>query len=144
MGPEFWVGLAAVFVSGGALGAGGALLTQWMIRKVDNEPDRSLKSADPRATELLRAEGAAGSTRGGLAPLLAVQLLREGEEFENLEAPLPYGKLDHHLLVLARAEESLSDGRRQRHMVTVEAHVVAGHNGQRKPLVQNEILDLDF
>lgn len=56
MGPEFWVGLAAVFVSGGALGAGGALLTQWMIRKVDNEPDRSLKSADPRATELLRAE----------------------------------------------------------------------------------------
>lgn len=56
MGPEFWVGIAAVFVSGGALGAGGALLTQWMIRKVSNEPDRSLRSADPRATELLRAE----------------------------------------------------------------------------------------
>lgn len=56
MGPEFWVGIAAVFVSGGALGAGGALLAQWMIRKVGNEPDRFSRSADPRATELLRAE----------------------------------------------------------------------------------------
>ncbi len=56
MGPEFWVGIAAVFVSGGALGAGGALMTQWMIRKISNEPDRSLRSEDPRATELLRAE----------------------------------------------------------------------------------------
>ncbi len=56
MGPEFWVGIAAVFVSGGALGAGGALLTQWMIRKVNNEPERSLRPANPRETELLRAE----------------------------------------------------------------------------------------
>ncbi len=56
MGPEFWVGVAAVFVSGGALGAGGALMTQWMIRKVNGEPDRSMRPADPRSTELLRAE----------------------------------------------------------------------------------------
>jgi hypothetical protein len=56
MGPEFWVGIAAVFVSGGALGAGGALLTQWMIRKVHDEPERTLRSANPRETELLRAE----------------------------------------------------------------------------------------
>ncbi|MFV2008074.1 MAG: hypothetical protein ACC667_11550 [Longimicrobiales bacterium] len=56
MGPEFWVGIAAVFVSGGALGAGGALLAQWMIRKVNNEADRSLGPANPRETESLRAE----------------------------------------------------------------------------------------
>jgi len=30
MGPEFWVGLAAVFVSGGAVGAAGTLLAQWL------------------------------------------------------------------------------------------------------------------
>ena len=56
MGPEIWVGIAAVFVGGGALGAGGAPLAQWMMRKVSDEPDRSLRSADPRATALLRAE----------------------------------------------------------------------------------------
>lgn len=38
MGPEFWVGLAAVFVSGGAIGAAGTLLSQWIIRKLGDEP----------------------------------------------------------------------------------------------------------
>ncbi|GMR12558.1 MAG: hypothetical protein BMS9Abin29_0748 [Gemmatimonadota bacterium] len=56
MGPEFWVGVAAVFLSGGALGAGGALLTQWMIRKVSNEPGQFSRPANPRETELLRAQ----------------------------------------------------------------------------------------
>ena len=34
LGPEFWVGLAAVFVSGGAVGAAGTLLSQWLLRKM--------------------------------------------------------------------------------------------------------------
>lgn len=56
MSPEFWVGIAAVFVSGGALGAGGALLTQWMVRKLQGDDDRLGHPADRRATQLLRAE----------------------------------------------------------------------------------------
>lgn len=56
MGPEFWVGIAAVFVSGGALGAGGALLTQWMVRKLQGDDHRLAHPTDRRAMELLRAE----------------------------------------------------------------------------------------
>jgi hypothetical protein len=35
MGPEIWVALAAMFVSGGAVGAAGTLLTQWLVRRFD-------------------------------------------------------------------------------------------------------------
>ena len=38
MGPEVWVGFAAVFVAGGAIGTAGTLLTQWILRKVDLVP----------------------------------------------------------------------------------------------------------
>jgi hypothetical protein len=37
MGPEIWVALAAMFVSGGAVGAAGTLLTQWLVRRFDGE-----------------------------------------------------------------------------------------------------------
>jgi hypothetical protein len=38
MGPEIWVALAAVFVSGGAVGTAGTLLTQWLVRRFDGAP----------------------------------------------------------------------------------------------------------
>lgn len=55
MGPEFWIGLAAVFVSGGAIGAAGTLLSQWILRKLgdDAPPSRSLEGRD---LALLRGE----------------------------------------------------------------------------------------
>lgn len=57
MGPEVWVGILAVFVSGGALGAGGALLTQWMVRNLRGDPGRQRQPV--AETERLRAEVAA-------------------------------------------------------------------------------------
>lgn len=55
MGPEFWIGLAAVFVSGGAVGAAGTLLSQWIIRKLggDDPPPAPLGN---REVALLRVE----------------------------------------------------------------------------------------
>ena len=35
MDPEVWVGIAAVFLAGGAIGTAGTLLTQWILRKID-------------------------------------------------------------------------------------------------------------
>ena len=35
MTPELWVGFAAVFLSGGAIGTAGTLLAQWLVKKVD-------------------------------------------------------------------------------------------------------------
>jgi len=55
MDPEIWVGIAAVFVSGGALGAGGVLLAQWLARKLGSA-DALPPSADDRQIELLRGE----------------------------------------------------------------------------------------
>lgn len=34
MGPEAWVGLAAVFLSGGAIGTAGTLLALWIVRRL--------------------------------------------------------------------------------------------------------------
>jgi len=55
MGPEFWVGLAAVFVSGAALGAGGVLLAQWLAGKLGGSQALP-RSAGDREVELLRSE----------------------------------------------------------------------------------------
>lgn len=38
MTPEFWVAVVAVFVSGGAVGASGTLLAQWLLAKLDDAP----------------------------------------------------------------------------------------------------------
>jgi hypothetical protein len=54
MGPEFWVGLAAVFVSGGAVGSAGTLLARWILDKVDGAPGKARESAAD--LERLRAE----------------------------------------------------------------------------------------
>lgn len=55
MGPEVWVGIAAVFVSGGAIGSAGTLLAQWLIRKMDEEPEPQ-RAFEAVEREALRAE----------------------------------------------------------------------------------------
>jgi hypothetical protein len=55
MGPEMWVGVAAVFVSGGAIGSAGTLLAQWLLRKV-NEPVPQQRSLEAAERDALRAE----------------------------------------------------------------------------------------
>ncbi len=48
MGPELWIGVAAVFISGGAIGSAGTLLAQWLLKKVDSpqDPQRDLEAAE--------------------------------------------------------------------------------------------------
>jgi len=52
---EFLITLAAVFVSGGAVGTAGTLLAQWVLKKVDGPPSprRALNDAE---VEVLRSE----------------------------------------------------------------------------------------
>lgn len=58
MSPELWVTVAAVFVSGGAIGSTGMLLAQWILRKVDGPP-APLRSIDAAERDALRVEVAA-------------------------------------------------------------------------------------
>lgn len=55
MGPEVWLAVVAVFISGGAIGSAGTLLAQWVLRKIDGEgsPRRALEAAE---LDVLRAE----------------------------------------------------------------------------------------
>jgi len=55
MNPELWVGLVAVFVSGGAIGSAGTLLAQWLVKKVEGPPSprQALEAAE---LDVLRSE----------------------------------------------------------------------------------------
>ncbi len=55
MTAELWVGLVAVFVSGGAIGSAGTLLAQWLVKKVGDPPPprQALEAAE---MEVLRSE----------------------------------------------------------------------------------------
>ena len=55
MGPEVWIALVAVFVSGGAIGSVGTLLAQWILRRVD-VPSTARQRLDADETDVLRAE----------------------------------------------------------------------------------------
>lgn len=55
MSPEVWVTIAAVFVSGGAIGSTGMLLAQWILRKVDAPPGLP-RDVDAAERHALRAE----------------------------------------------------------------------------------------
>jgi hypothetical protein len=54
MGPEMLIALVAVFVSGGAVGTAGTLLTQWLLRRFDGAPPRDRVA--PGDVDALRAE----------------------------------------------------------------------------------------
>lgn len=55
MDPALWVGLVAVFISGGAIGTVGTLMAQWVVRRVDGQgpPSRTLEAAE---LEMIRQE----------------------------------------------------------------------------------------
>lgn len=55
MDPQIWIGIAAVFVSGGAIGTAGTLLTQWIVRGLGEPPTRR-DLADGREMARLRSE----------------------------------------------------------------------------------------
>jgi hypothetical protein len=48
MDPEIWVGIVAVFISGGAIGTVGTLLAQWVVRRIDGQgpPPRTFEGAE--------------------------------------------------------------------------------------------------
>jgi hypothetical protein len=50
-----WVALLAIFVSGGAVGTAGTLLTQWLLRRFDAPPSPGQRR-EPAEMELLRSE----------------------------------------------------------------------------------------
>ena len=56
MEPEIIIGVLAIFVSGGAMGAAGTLLGQWVLKKISGPPPRQVSPADPRELELLKGE----------------------------------------------------------------------------------------
>ncbi len=55
MGPEMWVALLAVFVSGGAVGTAGTLLSQWLLKRFDT-PAPAHERLDGAEVDLLRTE----------------------------------------------------------------------------------------
>jgi hypothetical protein len=55
MGPELLIAAAALFVSGGAIGTAGTLLTQWVFKRL-GEGDAAERSLDERDLAGLRAE----------------------------------------------------------------------------------------
>ena len=56
MGPEIWVAFLAVFVSGGAVGSAGTLLTQWLVRRFDGVAPSPGNRLDTTEVEALRGE----------------------------------------------------------------------------------------
>jgi hypothetical protein len=59
MDPEIWIAVAAVFVSGGAIGSAGTLLSQWIVRKVDLAAGTSQRVVDAKEHDALQADVAA-------------------------------------------------------------------------------------
>jgi len=55
MSPELWIGLVAVFVSGGAIGSAGTLLAQWLVKKVDGAPSPR-QALDAAEMDVIRNE----------------------------------------------------------------------------------------
>jgi hypothetical protein len=56
MSPELWVGLVAVFVSGGAIGSAGTLLAQWLVKKVEVAPPSPMRALESAELDVLRSE----------------------------------------------------------------------------------------
>ena len=63
MEPEIIVGILAVFVSGGALGTAGALLGQWVLKRLTGPASRQLGSSSQSEVEQLKLEFADMATR---------------------------------------------------------------------------------
>ena len=56
MEPEIIIGALAIFVSGGAMGAAGIFLCQWVVGRMSPPPQGSLRLGDSRDIEAMRAD----------------------------------------------------------------------------------------
>ena len=56
MDVEIIIVVLATFVGGGAMGATGMLLCQWVVRKMSPPPQHRLDSVDPRDVEVMKAD----------------------------------------------------------------------------------------
>ena len=56
MEPEIIIGALAIFVSGGAMGAAGIVLCQWVVGKVSPRSQERLQLGDPRDIEAMKAD----------------------------------------------------------------------------------------
>ena len=56
MEPEIIIVVLATFVGGGAMGATGMLLCQWVVRKMSPPPQQRLDLMDPRDVEAMKAD----------------------------------------------------------------------------------------
>ena len=56
MEPEIIIGALAIFVSGGAMGAAGILLCQWVVGRMSPPPQGRLRLGDSRDIEAMRAD----------------------------------------------------------------------------------------
>ncbi len=56
MEPEIIFVVLATFVGGGAMGATGMLLSQWVVRKMSPPPQQRLDLMDPRDVEAMKAD----------------------------------------------------------------------------------------
>ncbi len=56
MEPEIIIVVLASFVGGGAMGATGMVLCQWVVRKMSPPPQRQLGGVDPRDVEAMKAD----------------------------------------------------------------------------------------
>ena len=63
MEPEIIIVVLATFVGGGAMGATGMLLCQWVVRKMSPPPQQRLGLMDPRDVEAMKADVADLSVR---------------------------------------------------------------------------------
>jgi hypothetical protein len=89
MGPEMLIALVAVFVSGGAVGTAGTLLTQWLLRRFDGPSARDHSAPDD--VDTLRAEVSEMSrqVRNLDARLDFTERLLDGALTPSLSAPHP-------------------------------------------------------
>lgn len=63
MEPEIIIGALALFVSGGAMGAAGMLLSQWVVGRMSPSRRGQLHSTDARDIEAMKADVADIATR---------------------------------------------------------------------------------
>ncbi len=56
MEPEIIFVVLATFVGGGAMGATGMLLSQWVVRKMSPPPQHRMDLMDPRDVEAMKAD----------------------------------------------------------------------------------------
>ena len=138
MEPEIIIVVLATFVGGGAMGATGMLLCQWVVRKMSPPPQQRLDLMDPRDVEAMKADVADLSVRlhsvdarldfteqllGG-----ALSGARPPESLPPPQAPPAQGGFGMDAEASWDGEDDSSDGENN----ALESEDVAGQGGLRR------------